>query len=108
MFGNGHNSIAQRWKAEDLLLHHARAANKRLGTGPRAHIEFRCAAGRRIARPLRYHPGFAADAKTAGIGISTKPPRMNVLVVSRTAVRIASRAWPDCARSIALILTPPV
>ena len=28
MFGNGHRSIAQRWKAGGLLLHQSRAANK--------------------------------------------------------------------------------
>ena len=41
MFGNGHNSIAQRWKAEDLLLHQSRAANKRLGSGSAGARRFR-------------------------------------------------------------------
>jgi hypothetical protein len=30
---------SQRWKAEDLLLHQSRAANKRLGSGSAAHID---------------------------------------------------------------------
>ena len=34
MFGNGHHSIAQRWKAGDLLLHQSRAANKHSGVTP--------------------------------------------------------------------------
>jgi hypothetical protein len=33
MFGNGHHSIVQRWKAGDLLLHQSRAANKRARVG---------------------------------------------------------------------------
>jgi hypothetical protein len=41
IFGNGHNCIAQRWKAGDLLLHQSRAANKRPGLGPAAALQFR-------------------------------------------------------------------
>lgn len=53
------------------------------------------------------HRGFTADARIAGIGSSIVPRRLKFLVASLAALRIASSASLDWARSTALILTPP-
>ena len=58
-------------------------------------------------RIVHGHRGFTADARIAGIGSSIVPRRLKFLVASLAALRIASSASLDWARSTALILTPP-
>jgi hypothetical protein len=80
MFGNGHNSIAQRWRAEDLLLHQSRAANKRLGIGAAGGHRFRSLRSRAL-KDLR-------SFRTALV------PRVSVLIRSsswRSNARIAEQ-----------------
>jgi hypothetical protein len=57
---------------------------------------------------MHFHVGFTADAKIAGMGSSITPWWVKFVADSRAAVRIASSASLDWARSIALILTPPL
>ena len=57
-----------------------------------------------ITEIIAGHKGLTADARIARIGSSIVPPRLKFLVASLAALRIASSASLDWARSTALIL----